>query len=214
MKKILKWTLLVAGTLMVIGFFAFLYLIPPFTLAPPEAFIEPERQAPPAVESISDRAERAIAERGRYIILTVGCSGCHTTGGDKGPKFDTEYLAGGRKFAVPKYGTVVSRNLTPDPKTGLARRTTASGRSARGLDMGKKANDVYGLRFSVNSYPPATIARLQTAFSRTVNRRPRTSFFRVRTVATTAGGAPRPARGAGSTTRCSTSTTSAPRRPR
>ena len=70
MKKILKWAALILGSLMVIAFIAFLYFIPPFTLAPPEAFIEPERQATPTVESIGDPAERAIAERGRYIVLS------------------------------------------------------------------------------------------------------------------------------------------------
>jgi hypothetical protein len=33
------------------------------------------------------------------------------------------YLAGGRKFVTAAHGTVVSRNLTPDAETGLARRT-------------------------------------------------------------------------------------------
>ena len=139
MKKILKWAALILGSLMVIAFIAFLYFIPPFTLAPPEAFIEPERRATPTVESIGDPAERAIAERGRYIVLSIGCTGCHTSGGDKGPKLETEFLAGGRKFTFSNYGTVVSRNLTPDPKTGLARRTTQQ--VMRTLRSGVSADD-------------------------------------------------------------------------
>jgi mono/diheme cytochrome c family protein len=125
MKKFLKWTLSVIGILFVFAFLGFLYFIPPFTLAPPEEFIKPEREATPTADQIADPAERAIAEHGRYLVLTIGCTGCHTAGGDKGPKFDTGFLAGGRKFTYPGYGTVVSRNLTPDPNTGLARRTTA-----------------------------------------------------------------------------------------
>ncbi len=139
MKKILKRTFIVIGLLFVIAFTAFLYFIPPFTLAPPATFIEPERQAPPSVETISDPAERAIAEHGRYLVLSIGCTGCHTPGGDKGPKFETEYLAGGRKFTAPGYGTVISRNLTPDKSTGLARRTTDQ--VLRTLRSGVSADD-------------------------------------------------------------------------
>jgi hypothetical protein len=122
MKRILKWVAIVVGSLLLIAFIAFLYLIPPFTLAPPEAFIKPESEAPPSLDHITDPAQRAIAERGKYIVMYTGCVGCHTPGGDKGPKWD-EYLAGGLKFTDKHYGTVVTRNLTADPSTGLARRT-------------------------------------------------------------------------------------------
>ncbi len=123
MKKIVKRILLIVGVLLVAAFLAFLYLIPPFTIAPQEAFIEPERAAYPSLDKIADPAQRVIAQRGKYLVQTIGCTGCHTSGGDKGPKFETEFLAGGMKFTDPHYGTVLSRNLTPDPITGLARRT-------------------------------------------------------------------------------------------
>jgi hypothetical protein len=139
MKKFLKWTLSIIGVLFVFAFAGFLYFIPPFTLAPPEEFIGPERDTPPTVGHIANPAERAIAERGRYLVLSIGCTGCHTAGGDKGPKYVTGYLAGGRKFTFPDYGTVVSRNLTPDPNTGLARRTTAE--VMRTLRSGVSADD-------------------------------------------------------------------------
>lgn len=123
MKKFLKWAGISLGLLFIVGFFAFLYFIPPFTLVPPEEFINAEKVAAPSTENISDPAKRAIAERGKYLVQTIGCTGCHTPGGDKGPKFDTEFLAGGAKFTDPVYGTSISRNLTPDPTTGLARRS-------------------------------------------------------------------------------------------
>lgn len=123
MKRFLKRASILIASLLMIGFVAFLYLIPPFTAARPETFIAPEAQAPPKVDHISDPVERAIARRGRYLILSLGCTGCHTPGGDKGPKFATEYLAGGMKFTDPLYGTVVSRNLTPDSATGLRQRS-------------------------------------------------------------------------------------------
>ena len=125
MKKILKRAAWVILILLVFGFLGFLYFIPPFTLAPREDFIKPEQGVVPSLAGVSNPAQRMIAERGKYLVLTIGCSGCHTPGGDKGPKYDTEYLAGGTKFTDPSYGTSVSRNLTPDPTTGLARRSDA-----------------------------------------------------------------------------------------
>lgn len=125
MKKFLKWALLTLGFLIVIAFVCFLYLIPPFKLVPPEGFIKPQADAYPALDRMSDPSQRLIAERGKYLVQTIGCTGCHTPGGDKGPKFETDFLAGGMKFIDPASGVSVSRNLTPDPATGLARRTDA-----------------------------------------------------------------------------------------
>jgi len=139
MKKIIKRVLIIVGALLVVAFLAFLYLIPPFTLAPPETFIETGRAAGPNIEKVADPAQQAIAARGKYLVQTIGCSGCHTASGDKGPKFDTEHLAGGMKFSMPQYGTVVSRNLTPDPATGLARRSDAQ--VLRTLRSGVSADD-------------------------------------------------------------------------
>ncbi|TAK65235.1 MAG: c-type cytochrome, partial [Bacteroidetes bacterium] len=52
----------------------------------------------------------------------IGCTGCHTSGGEQGPQWD-KFLAGGMKFQAKEYGTLISRNLTPDPQTGLAKRS-------------------------------------------------------------------------------------------
>jgi mono/diheme cytochrome c family protein len=123
MKKFFKWAGIALVCLFFIGFIGFLYFIPPFQLAPQEEFINPVNAVMPTLDKITDPAKRAIAERGKYLVQTIGCTGCHTPGGDKGPKFETEFLAGGLKFTDPLYGTVVSRNLTPDPTTGLARRS-------------------------------------------------------------------------------------------
>lgn len=120
MKKILKWTVITLGILVVLGFFGFLYFIPPFAIAPPEEFIKPTLAAPPSLESISDPAERMLAERGKYLTRTLDCSGCHTPQGDQGPNWD-EYMAGGVQFRFRGHGKFISRNLTPDKQTGLAR---------------------------------------------------------------------------------------------
>jgi hypothetical protein len=122
MKTVLKWTLVVVLVLIVVGGCAFLYNIPPFFLTPPEQFSKDVMQAPPPVGDITDPAERAIAERGLYIVRTTGCIGCHATVGPQGPDL-TKYLAGGGLKFQTAHGTFVSRNLTPDKETGLARRT-------------------------------------------------------------------------------------------
>lgn len=122
MKKALKWVLIIAGVLAVVGFVGFLYFIPPFTLMPPEEFIVPTLTSGPSLEDIVDPAERALAERGKYIVTVSDCSGCHTPVGDQGPLWD-RYFSGGNRTAFRGYGTFVTRNLTPDKETGLGRRT-------------------------------------------------------------------------------------------
>lgn len=124
MKKTLKWIGIVLAIVIVVGFFAFLYFIPPFTLIPPEKFSGETAAAAPSLEGIQDPAERAIAERGKYIVTASDCSGCHTPLGDQGPKWES-YLAGGNRTTFRGYGSFVTRNLTPDPSTGLARRSDA-----------------------------------------------------------------------------------------
>lgn len=122
MKRFFKWTAIVVVVLAAAGFLAFLYFIPPFLVASPETFSKPVADAPPPVTGISDSAERAIAERGRYLVSTHGCIGCHATNGAQGPDY-SKYLAGGGLEIESSHGTVVSRNLTPDKETGLGRRS-------------------------------------------------------------------------------------------
>jgi hypothetical protein len=122
MRRIIKWAAGVALVLVVAGFLAFLYFIPPFFITPAEEFVATVGAAAPPVTGIADPAERAIAERGRYIVSTTGCIGCHAANGDQGPDYSRYLAGGGLKFTSPQ-GTFVSRNLTPDKDTGLGRRT-------------------------------------------------------------------------------------------
>jgi len=120
MNKVLKWVAIALGILVVIGFIAFLYIIPPFTIAPPETFSGPEIAAAPSLDQIRDQARKMFAERGRYLVTSIGCTGCHTPGGDSGPNWQ-KYMAGGTRQVLRGSGVYVSRNLTPDSATGLAR---------------------------------------------------------------------------------------------
>lgn len=122
MKRFLKWAGITVLVVAVLGFGAFLYNIPPLFLIAPETFGEDMKKAAPPVDGIADPTQRAIAEHGRQLVMGIGCIGCHATNGPQGPDL-TKYLAGGGTKISSEHGTYVSRNLTPDPETGLARRT-------------------------------------------------------------------------------------------
>jgi hypothetical protein len=116
--RALKWTLVLLIVLAFVGLLAFLYFVPAFDAMSPEEYVRLEATAAPQVTPIKDPAARLIADRGRYLIVTSGCAGCHVTPGPRGPAYDM-YLAGGMKMVHGQAGTVVTRNLTPDGDTGL-----------------------------------------------------------------------------------------------
>jgi hypothetical protein len=119
MKRMLKWLVVSVVAVGLIGFLAFLYFIPPFTLMKPEAFSGPAGKAGPDLSKISDSGERAMAERGHYLVTLGSCSDCHSTPGPQGPRTDDMYLAGGFKATRKGFGTYISMNLTPDKETGV-----------------------------------------------------------------------------------------------
>ncbi len=118
MRRFLKWALAAVILLAIVGFVGFLYAIPPLTGGAPEEFVKGALAGPPGVGDIADPAQRLLAERGRYLVITGDCAGCHTTPGPQGPN-TAMYLAGGMKVLSHTHGTTVSRNLTSDRATGL-----------------------------------------------------------------------------------------------
>ncbi len=124
MKRVITWTLLVVAVLAAVGFVGFLYFIPPFTIASPETFVKAQVDLSPALGGIAEPATRALAERGKYLVLTSDCAGCHFPPGAEN-MVPQMYLAGGLRFVTADHGTIVSRNLTPDADTGIGRRTDA-----------------------------------------------------------------------------------------
>jgi hypothetical protein len=119
MKKFLKWFGLGVLVLGVVGFLAFLYFIPPFTLMKPEEFSGPAGKAGPDLTKIADPGERMMAERGHYLVTMGSCADCHATPGPQGPRIDDMYLAGGFRATRRGHGTYISMNLTPDKATGI-----------------------------------------------------------------------------------------------
>ena len=119
MRRFFKWFGISVLLLAVLGFLAFLYFIPPFTLMKPEEFSGPAGKAGPDLSKIADPAERTIAERGHYLVTIGSCADCHATPGPQGPRINDMYLAGGFKATRRNFGTYVSMNLTPDTRTGV-----------------------------------------------------------------------------------------------
>ncbi|MFI5179398.1 MAG: hypothetical protein ACHQO8_12580 [Vicinamibacterales bacterium] len=121
LRSILKWSALVLLVVAIVGFGTFLFVIPPYFITSPEKLARPIIDAAPSTAGIADPAERAMAERGRYLVVTGGCMGCHQTPTPQGPDLE-KYLAGGMRFQT-RDGAFVTRNLTPEKDTGLAHRS-------------------------------------------------------------------------------------------
>src|SRR5579862_4529661 len=57
-----------------------------------------------------------LIQRGRYLTDVGDCGACHTL------PDSSRLLAGGRPIETP-FGTLLARNITPDPETGIGART-------------------------------------------------------------------------------------------
>ena len=120
MMRILKWVGLAVVVIALCGFLTFLYVIPPFFSTSSEDYVKEAAAPAVSLDSITDPVQRAIAERGKYIVTISDCGGCHNTPGPQGPD-PSMYLAGGGKLGFKGAGIAVSRNLTSDSETGLGK---------------------------------------------------------------------------------------------
>jgi len=89
-----------------------LYELPLLGAIPPEQIVAgaaggiPEAKVP---ESAS-KEQAALAQRGRYLFTVASCALCHGNDG-----------RGGLKVSWKPMGTLWTRNITPDPETGIGR---------------------------------------------------------------------------------------------
>jgi mono/diheme cytochrome c family protein len=61
-------------------------------------------------------------DRGRYLANAMLCPLCHTPISERDGSYDaSRFLAGGMRVSAYPWGVWYSRNLTPDPETGLGR---------------------------------------------------------------------------------------------
>lgn len=84
----------------------------------------------------------ALIAKGRYVFATAGGCACHT------PPEAQGLNAGGQKFDGP-FGVVYSRNITPDPDTGIGRWTDAQVVNA--IRRGERPDGTH--LFPVHPYP-------------------------------------------------------------
>jgi mono/diheme cytochrome c family protein len=65
------------------------------------------------------QAKANPVERGKYLVRTIGCAGCHSTYTDDLRLVEGTQLSGGLTFDLYPFGKYVTRNLTSDKETGL-----------------------------------------------------------------------------------------------
>ncbi len=110
----------VVTALVVVGVVVLALLAGIMVRLPALAVIPPEQIADavtggivrPDPAQLSDPTKGALVERGRYLFTVASCALCHGPDG-----------AGGAKLSWRILGTVWTRNLTPDPETGLGQWT-------------------------------------------------------------------------------------------
>ena len=109
LKKILKWTGIVLGSLIII----FVVLV----------FLRQNRKFNAAYPDIHASKDSAIIARGQYLAFgPAHCSGCHSPAANqerinKGERLPLE---GGLEFSLP-IGKIYSKNITPDEETGIGK---------------------------------------------------------------------------------------------
>ena len=87
-----------------------LYALPTLAVIPPEQIVAGATAGIPEPDSasVSTPGRRALVDRGRYLYTIASCAFCHNPNG-----------AGGQKISWREFGTLWSRNITSDRRTGI-----------------------------------------------------------------------------------------------
>jgi mono/diheme cytochrome c family protein len=102
-------TLTLVGLVAIAGVGWALYGLPALRVIPPERIAHAVAgRIPRPPPTGSDSPERALATRGQYLYTVASCALCHGNDG-----------AGGAKISWVAFGTLWSRNITPDRETGI-----------------------------------------------------------------------------------------------
>ncbi len=68
---------------------------------------------------IAAHGKQNPAERGKYLVKSIGCEFCHTPVREDGTLIEEMRLAGGQRWDLYPFDNVISYNLTSDKETGL-----------------------------------------------------------------------------------------------
>lgn len=137
-KRLRSWILLVLALvvlalLMFVGYA--LYEAPQLSLIPPDVLAQSATGAQPKLNltSVSTPEQKVMVQRGRYLYMVASCALCHGASGSGGAKVNWQAM-----------GTLWTRNITPDPETGIG--TWSDAEIARAIRSGV-SRDGYALHW-------------------------------------------------------------------
>ena len=86
------------------------YSLPTLSVIPPEQIVAGATAGIPEPNPATFRGpeQKALVERGRYLYTVASCAFCHNPNG-----------AGGQKISWRPFGTLWTRNITSDMRTGI-----------------------------------------------------------------------------------------------
>jgi cytochrome c553 len=87
-----------------------IYALPTLSFIPPEQIVSGATAGIPEPDPAGFKTleQKALVERGRYLFTVASCAFCHNPNG-----------AGGQKISWRPFGTLWTRNLTSDVRTGI-----------------------------------------------------------------------------------------------
>jgi mono/diheme cytochrome c family protein len=108
-----RWPILVIWTIgaaLLVGLLSALYALPTLAVIPPAQIVAGATAGIPEPDptSVITPERRALIDRGRYLYTVASCAFCHNPNG-----------AGGQKISWRPFGTLWTRNITTDTRTGI-----------------------------------------------------------------------------------------------